>query len=143
MKYGDISVKQYSQVTYLGCILDQSFTGESMALHVINKVNKKLKFLYRQKNFLTPGLRRLLCNAIIQPHFDYACTTWFPMLNKKYKKKLQVMQNKFICFCLQLGSRSHIGYREFESINWLPVDLAVCVVSSFQVFPPTLPKLHI
>ena len=37
----------------------------------INKINNKLKFLY-QKNILL-ALRQLLCNALIQPHFDYAC----------------------------------------------------------------------
>ena len=29
-------------------------------------------------------------------------------------------QNKCIRFCLNLGNRSHIGYNEFEAINWLP-----------------------
>ena len=30
--YNDIHIKQYSNVTYLGCILDESLSGESMAL---------------------------------------------------------------------------------------------------------------
>ena len=36
--------------------------------------NLRLKFLYRQNRFLTPSLRRVLCNALIQSLFDYACT---------------------------------------------------------------------
>ena len=67
-------IKQYAKVKYLGCILDQSLSGESMALNVIDKVNSRLKFLHRQNCFLTPPLRKLLCNAMIQPVFDYACT---------------------------------------------------------------------
>ena len=47
------------------CILGQSISGESMALNVIDKVNARLKFLHRQNRFLTPPLRRLLCNALI------------------------------------------------------------------------------
>ena len=35
------------------------------------KINNKLKFLSRKNSFLTPALRRLLWNALIQPHFDY------------------------------------------------------------------------
>ena len=31
-------VKQYSKVTYLGCIFDETLSGESMATHVINKL---------------------------------------------------------------------------------------------------------
>ena len=74
--YNDIKIKQYSKVTYLRCILDETLSGESMATHVINKINSRLKFLYRQNKFLDITLRRLLCNAMIQPFFDYACNAW-------------------------------------------------------------------
>ena len=43
-----------------------------MALKALNKINEKLKFLYRNNNFLTTKLRSMLCNAVIKPHFDYA-----------------------------------------------------------------------
>ena len=66
-----INIKQQPQVTYLGCVLDESMSGEPMALKVVNKINRRLKFLYRKNKFLTPELRRMLCNAHIQPHFDY------------------------------------------------------------------------
>ena len=39
IQYGDVKIKQYSTVTYLGCELDESFSGEAMALKVINKIN--------------------------------------------------------------------------------------------------------
>ena len=56
------------------------------ALNVVNKTNNKLKFHYLKNSFLTPALRRLLCNALIQPHFDYACSAWYPNLIKKLKQ---------------------------------------------------------
>ena len=74
VKYGDIKIKQHSKVKYLGCMLDEIMSGETMVLSVINNINNKLKFLYRRNKFLTRTLRRLLCNALIQPHFDYACS---------------------------------------------------------------------
>ena len=46
--YNDIEIKQHSKVKYLGCILDETLSGDSMALGVLNKVNAKLKFLYRK-----------------------------------------------------------------------------------------------
>ena len=121
IEYEGKTIKQYSKVTYLGCILDETLSGESMALQVISKINKRLKFLYRNRDFLTPSLRRMLCNSLLQPHFDYACSAWYPNLNKCLKTKLQIVQNKCIRFCLQSGYRKHIGVREFEAINWLPV----------------------
>ena len=72
--------------------------------------------------YLTPNLRRLLCNALIQLHFDYACSAWYPKLSKKLKKKkkIQTWQNKCICFCLQLDKISQVSQEEFQTIQWLP-----------------------
>ena len=122
IKYGEIHIKQYHTVTYLGCLLDETLSGESMALKVINKINSRLRFLYRKNRFLSPPLRRLLCNSLIQPHFDYACSAWYPNLNRRLKSKLQILQNKCIRFCLNLNNRAHIEQKEFEKINWLPVN---------------------
>ena len=134
IKYRDINIKQHSQVTYLGCVLDETMSGESMALKIINKINGKLKFLYRKNKFLTSDLRRLLCNAIIQPHFDYACSAWYPNLSEKLKKKLQTTQNKCIRFCLKLDKLHHISEKEFQRINWLPVDRRVDQCMSAMTF---------
>ena len=125
VKYKNIKIKQHSQVTYLGCVLDETLCGEPMALKALNKINGKLKFLYRKNKFLTPTLRRMLCNAIIQPHFDYACSAWYPNLNENLKKKIQIAQNKCIQFCLKLDKRHHASSKQFESINWLPVNKRV------------------
>ena len=107
-----------------------------MAIHVINKVNSRLRFLYRQNKFLDISLRRLLCNAMIQPFFDYACNAWYPNLNKKLKKCLQAAQNKCIRFCLKLGDRTSIKTIEFEKINWPPIQerFNQCTLSNIDKF---------
>ena len=102
-------------------MLDETMSGETMTLCVINKINNKLKLLYRKNRFLTPTLRRLLCNALIQPHFDYACSAWYPDLTKKLKNRIQTSQSKCIRFYLQLDKMTHISHKEFETLNWLPV----------------------
>ena len=56
--YGTVKIKQYIKVTYLHCILDESLSGESMALHILNKINSRLRFLYRQNKFLNKLLQR-------------------------------------------------------------------------------------
>ena len=49
--YGDTEIKQHTKVTYLGCILDNDFSGESMVTKVLGLTNRRLKFLYRKQNF--------------------------------------------------------------------------------------------
>ena len=106
-------------MTYLGCVLDESLSGESIATMTVSKINGRLSFLYRKQNFLNFPLRRLLADALIQPHFDYACSAWFAMLNKRLTKGIQTAQNKCIKFCLNLNNRVHVGIKEFKDMNWL------------------------
>ena len=113
-----------------------------MVLKVSNKVNGRLKFFYRKNRYLTRYLKRLLCNALIQLHFDYACSAWYPDLNKKLKSKLKTNQSKCIRYCLQLDNRSHIGMKDFEKINWLPVSERFneyLRFNTFQFFKETCP----
>ena len=82
IKYGEILIKQHHTVTHLSCLLDATLSEESMALKVINKINSRLRFLYRKNRFLSPSLRRLLCNSLKQHYFDYACSACYPNLTK-------------------------------------------------------------
>ena len=68
-----------------------------------------------------PALRHLLCNALIEPHFDYACFAWYPNLTKKLKHRIQTTQIKCMPFCLQLDKIEYISHEDFEHLNWLPV----------------------
>ena len=95
-----IEIKQHSVVTYLGSVLDENLSGESMATKMLEEINGKLKFLYRKQNFLDSSLRRLLLNALIQPHFDYACSSWYPMLNKRLSKKSRRLKTNASDFIL-------------------------------------------
>ena len=67
IQYNCIKTKQYSKVTYLDYTLDETLAGESIAIQL------RLRFLYRQNIFYKGLFSRLLCNAMIQLFFNYAC----------------------------------------------------------------------
>ena len=69
---------------------------EPMAYKTIKKINSMLNYLFRKNHFLIAHLRQLLCNALVQLHFDYACTVWYPNFNKTLKNKIQTTQSKCI-----------------------------------------------
>ena len=48
IRCGTIQIKQYHTETYLGCSLDENLSGESMDLKAINKINSRLRFLFRE-----------------------------------------------------------------------------------------------
>ena len=49
--YKNKKIKKLPEVTYLGSLLDETMSGESMPLKVINKIKSRLKFLHRKKIF--------------------------------------------------------------------------------------------
>ena len=46
--YQGTDIKPYSQVTYLGCILDEAMSGEPVAYKTIQKINSRLNYLFRK-----------------------------------------------------------------------------------------------
>ena len=100
-------------------------SGEPVTSKIVNEINGKLKFLYWKNRFLSLEIRKMLCNALIQLHFDYVCPAWYPNLTQKTKTKIQIMQNKCIRFCLRLDKMHHISDEDFRLINWLPTSKRV------------------
>ena len=115
-------IEQTKKVTYLGAILDNTLSGESIVNSIIKKANSRLKFLYRQASSLNQNSRKTLATALIQCHFDYSCSSWYSGLNKNLKGKLQIMQNKIVRFILNKGPREHIGQEELDNIGFLKVE---------------------
>ena len=105
-------------------------SGEPMAYKTIKKINSRLNYLFRKKHFLTTSLRRLLRNALIQPHFE--CYAWYPNLCKKLKNKIQTAQNKCVRVCLKLDKMAHVSQNEFEKLNWFPISDRInqCILST-------------
>ena len=75
----------------------------STTMKSLKKINATLQFLYRQNSFLNPRLLKLWCNSLVQPHFDDACISWYLLVSQKVRKKVEVIQNICIRFCLKLN----------------------------------------
>ena len=78
--------------------------------------------------------RRLSCNALIQRHFDYGCTSWYPLMSKALNTKLQITQNKCIRFCMELPSRGHRYPSHFRKIKCHLVERRVDLCIATTVF---------
>ena len=60
------------------------------------KINGMLKSLYRKNRYLISSLKQLLCNALIQPHFNYVCSAWYRNLNKTFKSKYKLSKTEVL-----------------------------------------------
>ena len=86
ISFASHSIKQYDTTEYLGCQLGTKLSGEAVASKVLKKINVKLKFRHRKSRYLTSAVTRLLCNVLIQPHFDCGCSSLRPVSKKNILK---------------------------------------------------------
>ena len=96
--YDNNGLKNFQIAEYL----DANLREESMA------INAKLYIGISMQNY----------NSYIEPLYGYKCVSWYPLLSKKIRNKIQIIQSKCICFSLKCNSRHDIGAKEFKKINW-------------------------
>ena len=115
-------IKSTNTVKYLGLIIDNNLSGDFIVDSIVKKVNNRLRFLYRQANFLDVKCKLSLCSALISCHIDYACSSWYSGLTKGLQQKLQVCQNKVVRFILNLPPMYSVNYSVLSSLNLLNVE---------------------
>lgn len=119
---GNNVIKPSNNVKYLGVTLDNDLSGKSIAESVVSKSTARLKFLYRQANYLNVKTKRTLCNSLVLCNLEYASAAWYTGLTKSLKKKLQIIQNKSVRYIYKLDSRAHVGFNELQQLGWLNVN---------------------
>jgi len=105
---GDTVVKRSHSVKYLGVQLDESLDGKGHAISVINKVAARISFLYRNSLLLDFKSRKTLCAALVQPYFEYCCSSWYSGLSVALKGKLDILQRRMIRFVFNFDARTHV-----------------------------------
>ena len=127
-------IKASQQVKYLGLYIDAKLCGESIVSSIVQKVNSRLKFLYRQARFLDQKSKFSLCSALILCHLDYSSSSWYSGLSKTLKRKLQICQNKVLRFILDLSPMHSVNSTVFDTLNMLNVDRRVKQMRLNHVF---------
>ena len=94
----------------------------------------RLSFLYRNSAFLDQRCRITLCTALIQPHLDYCCSSWYSSLSIALKKKLDVVQRKMVRFIYSMDLRQHVGLKDLRKLSWLSIPDRVTYFKLLHIF---------
>ena len=81
----------------------------------------RLAFLYRQSSLLDKKCRQTLCSALLQPHIDYCCSSWYGGLTVALKERLNVIQRKMVRFIHGLDNRAHVDTKNLRDLSWLSI----------------------
>ena len=100
----------------------------------IKRISSRLAFLYRNGHLMNFFVRKMLCSALVQPYFDYCCSSWYTGSTAECKKKLDVLQRKMIRFINGLDFRAHVDCSHLKRLGWLSVADRVRYFKLLHVF---------
>lgn len=129
------------QVKDLGLVLDSSLTWNDQVSEISRKVSGTLRYLYKFKNFLPVGTKKLLVQTLILPVIDYAdaCTT---NISQEYLNKLDRLMNNGIRFIFGLRKYDHVSFYR-RQLNWLSIrrrrSLRILSILFSILFEPSSP----
>ena len=99
LKIGSITVKESDEVELLGITIDKALNFKKHIEHLCRTAQYKLDALRRIRKYVTVDKAKLLRNAFIDSHFNYAPLIWmFPhkTTNLKIQKIIIRLLKSFI-----------------------------------------------
>jgi hypothetical protein len=142
--YEGHTLKQVHSTKLLGIFIDSNLTWEDHYNYVCKKISQKIGLLKRIRDYMDTKTLKMLTNAIILPHMDYACAIWgrcpnvynnVRRIEKLQKRAARVILN---CKIRDIDSRSL-----FKKLNWMPFEDRVTyrrAVLMFKIMNNLAPK---
>ena len=138
-----VNVRRMFRVKYLGVYLDENLTGNDQATEVIKKTSARLSFLYRSSGLFDTKTRATLCLALVQPIFDYCCSSWFTGIRANLKERLYCLQRKMVRFIFDFDARHSVDSSHLRSLCWLSFKDRVRyfkLILAFKIHNGTAPR---
>ena len=93
-------MKSQSSYNYLSIDIDHNLSGERAPL--LKRLILDFDICIEKKYFLSSETRKTWSMALIPCHVDYFCSSWYAGISQVLKYKLQVAQNKTVCFIISM-----------------------------------------
>lgn len=102
----------------LGLTIDTNLKFHSHINSCVQKAFNGLKVLYVNRHFLTIDAKRILCNAFVLSHFNFADLVYGPCLDSADVKRVQRIQNSCLRLVYGIRKYDHISHK-LRDIKWL------------------------
>lgn len=99
------------QARFLGVILDRRMTFGAHIRHIQKKAAGAMSVIYpmiRRSSAISPDIKVRLALAYVRPIMTYAAPAWTGMVSDTNLMKLQVIQNKYLRWALNLAPLSNM-----------------------------------
>ncbi|KAK3913523.1 Reticulocyte-binding protein 2-like protein a [Frankliniella fusca] len=137
----ETAVNYCESVCSLGLHIDQTLSWDVQAMKVINRVFSTLAQIRRNISCIPIGIRKVLVNSLIFPHFDYAAAVMVGM-SSTLNCKMQRAQNSCVRFVYGVRKNDHVT-SYYVNAGWLKLEerrklqLALLILNVVKTQKPT------
>lgn len=103
----------------LGVTIDNKLSFSSHVTNLLAKCQQNISFLWRTASSLDLKYRKLLANAIVNPHLDYCSSVFHLFLSKQDCQKIESMQYKLMRFVCATPRQEYTSAHVLrKNLNW-------------------------
>ncbi len=110
-------LRQVSVAKYLGMYIDENLCWDHHIDTLVKKISSKIDILRSVRNIVPIDTPKLMYNAIVLPHFDYADTV-YDAASETNKSRLQKLQTRAVQLISGTGPRDSRN-QLFKELGWL------------------------
>jgi len=117
LTFDDNLIERVDVFKYLGIKFDSNMSWSPHVDYLSGNISKKIGVVKRVKYFLPQKTLIMLSNALVIPHFDYACSVW-SNCSVTNQSHLQVLHNRLARTILSADIKTPIDDM-LSSLNWI------------------------
>ena len=121
VKIDTCPIKRVKCAKVLGVEIDGNLNWENYIEYIASKVSSGIGALKKLKEFVDRDTLVLVCNALIQPHFDYCCEIW-DELGKGLGERLQKLQNRAARLIMNFKNEHGQSILARTSLGWTSLE---------------------
>lgn len=95
LKMNNIELESTNSTTFLGVIIDQTFTWSKHLTHLASKLSKSIGILKKASHAFNKSTLRMLYYSFLQPYFNYCILVWGNTADC-HLQKLKILQKRAI-----------------------------------------------
>ena len=140
IKINNTELESTNSTTFLGVIIDQTFTWAKHLTHLTSKIAKSIGILKKASNAFNQSTLRMLYYSFLQPYFDYCILIWGKAADSHLNKLILLQKRaiRTICGAQFLAHTTNL-FASLKILKLKDLYLLRCALFTYKLYSHQFP----